>query len=144
MYQGALLKSKNLSTSLEALKQFYNIIRRCSGMGQRRRIWAKLRDPNRPDRLLVGVRGEVEPWELLLTLNGVSDVSKKTRYEALQERLSALRENRLHLQQQSKEVHDKAAAALPHSKGANGRGGVQRSEERRVGKECRSRWSPYH
>ena len=23
-------------------------------------------------------------------------------------------------------------------------GGVERSEERRVGKECRSRWSPYH
>src|SRR3712207_8420503 len=23
-------------------------------------------------------------------------------------------------------------------------GGPQRSEERRVGKECRSRWSPYH
>src|SRR2546429_5384882 len=23
-------------------------------------------------------------------------------------------------------------------------GGVGRSEERRVGKECRSRWSPYH
>ena len=22
--------------------------------------------------------------------------------------------------------------------------GIQRSEERRVGKECRSRWSPYH
>ena len=22
--------------------------------------------------------------------------------------------------------------------------GYQRSEERRVGKECRSRWSPYH
>ena len=22
--------------------------------------------------------------------------------------------------------------------------GVMRSEERRVGKECRSRWSPYH
>ena len=22
--------------------------------------------------------------------------------------------------------------------------GVNRSEERRVGKECRSRWSPYH
>ena len=27
--------------------------------------------------------------------------------------------------------------ALPH-------GGAERSEERRVGKECRSRWSPYH
>jgi len=25
-----------------------------------------------------------------------------------------------------------------------GMGGFQRSEERRVGKECRSRWSPYH
>ena len=24
------------------------------------------------------------------------------------------------------------------------RGSVPRSEERRVGKECRSRWSPYH
>ena len=24
------------------------------------------------------------------------------------------------------------------------RDGVPRSEERRVGKECRSRWSPYH
>ena len=23
-------------------------------------------------------------------------------------------------------------------------GGLWRSEERRVGKECRSRWSPYH
>jgi len=26
----------------------------------------------------------------------------------------------------------------------NSRPGVTRSEERRVGKECRSRWSPYH
>ena len=25
-----------------------------------------------------------------------------------------------------------------------GRGDFERSEERRVGKECRSRWSPYH
>ena len=28
--------------------------------------------------------------------------------------------------------------------GGNPYGGVYRSEERRVGKECRSRWSPYH
>src|SRR3712207_3127648 len=27
---------------------------------------------------------------------------------------------------------------------AHGRGAQRRSEERRVGKECRSRWSPYH
>src|SRR3989449_3983931 len=30
------------------------------------------------------------------------------------------------------------------SKSATGISGLQRSEERRVGKECRSRWSPYH
>src|SRR3712207_6565611 len=28
--------------------------------------------------------------------------------------------------------------------GAMVTGGIVRSEERRVGKECRSRWSPYH
>ena len=28
--------------------------------------------------------------------------------------------------------------------GTIGSGGFSRSEERRVGKECRSRWSPYH
>src|SRR5256886_13892165 len=28
--------------------------------------------------------------------------------------------------------------------GRNATGGLARSEERRVGKECRSRWSPYH
>src|SRR2546426_12790341 len=27
---------------------------------------------------------------------------------------------------------------------AHGQGIIHRSEERRVGKECRSRWSPYH
>src|SRR2546429_517100 len=30
------------------------------------------------------------------------------------------------------------------SHGRTSRGPVTRSEERRVGKECRSRWSPYH
>ena len=29
-------------------------------------------------------------------------------------------------------------------RGWNKRGAFKRSEERRVGKECRSRWSPYH
>ena len=39
---------------------------------------------------------------------------------------------------------------VPLSNGYNGNltsaqnGSVGRSEERRVGKECRSRWSPYH
>src|SRR2546427_5956929 len=38
-----------------------------------------------------------------------------------------------------------AALQLGHLRvGVEHRVGEQRSEERRVGKECRSRWSPYH
>ena len=36
----------------------------------------------------------------------------------------------------SKEAHETLATGMNRIKG--------RSEERRVGKECRSRWSPYH
>ena len=36
------------------------------------------------------------------------------------------------------------AAGTILRKGIHLEGGDQRSEERRVGKECRSRWSPYH
>ena len=35
-------------------------------------------------------------------------------------------------------------AALPFVKKKSYERGISRSEERRVGKECRSRWSPYH
>ena len=38
-------------------------------------------------------------------------------------------------------ITDAAAASMFIQMGANF---VVRSEERRVGKECRSRWSPYH
>ena len=34
--------------------------------------------------------------------------------------------------------------AFHYYKSGLGSGGLVRSEERRVGKECRSRWSPYH
>src|SRR2546425_11877756 len=37
-----------------------------------------------------------------------------------------------------------AARALAHRAAARKDAGEDRSEERRVGKECRSRWSPYH
>ena len=43
------------------------------------------------------------------------------------------------------ELLDKALAArMGEVKDVKVRGGLVRSEERRVGKECRSRWSPYH
>ena len=37
-----------------------------------------------------------------------------------------------------------AQAAMPYQRGQFWIRRFQRSEERRVGKECRSRWSPYH
>ena len=41
------------------------------------------------------------------------------------------------------EVHD-GAATMDWMEQEQERGITNRSEERRVGKECRSRWSPYH
>src|SRR2546422_6704719 len=40
-------------------------------------------------------------------------------------------------------LHQRRSAARARPE-AQLEGGVERSEERRVGKECRSRWSPYH
>src|SRR3989440_4292136 len=40
--------------------------------------------------------------------------------------------------------HDPAGAVLASDAFFPFADGVERSEERRVGKECRSRWSPYH
>ena len=37
-----------------------------------------------------------------------------------------------------------ADVTIRGGEGGGFRGGATRSEERRVGKECRSRWSPYH
>src|ERR1043166_10331235 len=41
-------------------------------------------------------------------------------------------------------VHAASPCHLPARRNANGKLYSVRSEERRVGKECRSRWSPYH
>src|SRR2546422_5433050 len=49
--------------------------------------------------------------------------------------------NRLHLHvKHVRDVHDKRRLHRVFAIGES----VERSEERRVGKECRSRWSPYH
>ena len=38
----------------------------------------------------------------------------------------------------------KTRGGVLHDMAAGAAGQAERSEERRVGKECRSRWSPYH
>src|SRR3989454_12398736 len=44
----------------------------------------------------------------------------------------------------AKELDVPVVALSQLSRAPEQRGGEHRSEERRVGKECRSRWSPYH
>src|SRR3712207_9204853 len=41
-------------------------------------------------------------------------------------------------------LREETRQAVADALGAAGATAVLRSEERRVGKECRSRWSPYH
>src|SRR2546422_7051625 len=51
------------------------------------------------------------------------------------------------LSSEFQEVHGRAGpqnTAVGKDHGVFQRAGSSRSEERRVGKECRSRWSPYH
>src|ERR1039457_6395543 len=52
------------------------------------------------------------------------------------------REGQLRMTQ--REVHDRAVAMTALAKTFREDVEFSRSEERRVGKECRSRWSPYH
>ena len=47
-------------------------------------------------------------------------------------------------EQEAKLVADHLIAANLAGHDSHGIGMIPRSEERRVGKECRSRWSPYH
>ena len=44
----------------------------------------------------------------------------------------------------TQEISTLHATAVASERGTRRMLGVSRSEERRVGKECRSRWSPYH
>ena len=44
----------------------------------------------------------------------------------------------------SSAIGDGGQAAISLMPDVDGTGSGSRSEERRVGKECRSRWSPYH
>ena len=41
-------------------------------------------------------------------------------------------------------IYSGSVPSTPYTTNENGHGPAWRSEERRVGKECRSRWSPYH
>src|SRR2546429_6490815 len=68
---------------------------------------------------------------LMLTIGGCVWPAKTTYYEAVDKPWSAVA------------TQGNLAKCPPQMYGL-GDIGATRSEERRVGKECRSRWSPYH
>ena len=70
--------------------------------------------------------GKNKTYELMLKIGGKVDGSLKTACSTADKNLAALGKT-------AKTAGKIAAGAM-----------VARSEERRVGKECRSRWSPYH
>ena len=55
---------------------------------------------------------------------------------------SQIKANQIKLDSSCKQSKEWRANQAPHYSFVYRRG--KRSEERRVGKECRSRWSPYH
>src|SRR2546430_17121464 len=60
-------------------------------------------------------------------------------------RITGLRHDRQRADVDDERVVTETGAALAQQDAlVAGRGDLSRSEERRVGKECRSRWSPYH
>ena len=71
---------------------------------------------------------------LVCTVNGLGDLKAQSNNKVAQlEKLSAIENN-------PQKTIRKQTAAIRHSL----KTAAFRSEERRVGKECRSRWSPYH
>ena len=63
----------------------------------------------------------------------------KIEQSELKEQQKALKEKRTKLKNELKNIDDKNYIEEQAKKQLH-----RRSEERRVGKECRSRWSPYH
>ena len=90
-----------------------------------------IESPSAPD--LYHRRSESDMIEQAVGLNGIPSVARMAiSREAFEPAMAALNDREL--------VRLRATQAL----GRLGDGRGIRSEERRVGKECRSRWSPYH
>ena len=87
-------------------------------------------------RVGIAIRG-ADPRHTLIMVDGQPVLGSESKYQGNGDELMRIgAENIDHI-----EIVRGAASA---KYGADAIGGVVRSEERRVGKECRSRWSPYH
>src|SRR5258708_33301420 len=80
------------------------------------------------------------PWQQQVFLQHVSDAFRYAlQWLAMPEHGSARRRN-----ESAEQIEQRGLAATRRPDEADDFAAGQRSEERRVGKECRSRWSPYH
>ena len=78
-------------------------------------------------------------------MNDISNTEILTLEDLQQRRAEALEELRTQKQVMSDTARNLFAPIAPAAdKGTAIMRAFNRSEERRVGKECRSRWSPYH
>src|SRR2546423_13857261 len=95
---------------------------------RRRRLLPKISPGYGPGASPVGRLGEVGPTYGFVVLGWCKkgNITSSTELRNLMIKLSKL-------------ASDHGANAMSYDKS-----GTERSEERRVGKECRSRWSPYH
>src|SRR2546426_11120159 len=97
--------------------------------------------------LLRGVDLEIPPRETLQKLDQprLAGRGRKQRQDPLDARDVAPRDMHAFIIQAAGEIIRRSRIKLPeHFRFPGSQGLRVRSEERRVGKECRSRWSPYH
>src|SRR3712207_9058929 len=102
-------------------------------------IWTQRRGQGSDVLLIAGLGDPAEAWQP--QLDGLSDRYLLTAFDNRGAGRTSLPERRL----SASTMADAAAALLRALEVPSAHvAGFSRSEERRVGKECRSRWSPYH
>src|SRR2546430_13776823 len=87
--------------------------------------------------------GELEKANLLANASGKSFDDIVAMHKAGEGWGKIAHDNGLNLGKVVSSAH-RSDRAASHAQNAHGQNVHGRSEERRVGKECRSRWSPYH
>ena len=93
------------------------------------------------------INAEILTWRGLKPLKNIQSIARKKRYELLFKKCDQLSIKNIFLGHHQDDLFENFFIRLLRGSGLKGLISFEkksRSEERRVGKECRSRWSPYH